>query len=354
MKFLDQVIINIIAGNGGSGCTSFRREKYIPKGGPDGGDGGDGGSIWLQSNRNLNTLIDFKFKNVFKAKNGENGKNKKKSGKKGIDIVIKVPIGTRVIDHNTNEIIKDIVKDKQLILIARGGWHGLGNTRFKSSTNRTPQKYTTGTQGEQRKIKLELMLLADVGTLGLPNVGKSTLVSSISAAKTKIADYPFTTISPILGTVKIKENKNFVIADIPGLIPEASQGRGLGIKFLKHLTRCKLLLHIIDISIKNKFNILNNIKIILTELKKYDKKLCKKPIWIVFNKIDLINKHEINNISEYIKEHLKNVNRYYYISSIKKIGIKTMCQDIFKFIENNNTNLTNITSTTYKVKSKIK
>ncbi|XBC42137.1 MAG: Obg family GTPase CgtA [Buchnera aphidicola (Meitanaphis elongallis)] len=335
MKFLDQIIIHVIAGNGGNGCISFRREKYIPKGGPDGGNGGNGGSIWLQTNRNLNTLIDFNFKKTFKAQNGENGKNKKKSGKKGKDIIIQIPIGTRIIDNNTNEIIDDITCNKKLILIAKGGWHGLGNTRFKSSVNRTPQQHTLGTKGEQREIKLELILLADVGTLGLPNSGKSTLVSYISRAKTKIADYPFTTLAPILGTVKINKDEHFIIADIPGLIKGASHGHGLGIQFLKHLERCHLLLHIVDISIKNKFIILNNINIILEELKNYNKTLCTKPIWIVFNKIDLVNENEIKNIVKFIKINLKHIKPYYLVSSIKKIGIKKICQDILYFIKNN-------------------
>ncbi|XBC44202.1 MAG: Obg family GTPase CgtA [Buchnera aphidicola (Schlechtendalia peitan)] len=336
MKFLDQATIHIIAGNGGNGCISFRREKYIPKGGPDGGDGGNGGNVWLKANRNLNTLVDFRFIKIFQAQNGENGKNKNKSGKKGKDIIIPVPIGTKIIDNNTNEIIDDIVHDGQQILIAKGGWHGLGNTRFKSSVNRTPKKCTIGTLGEQRNIKLELVLLADVGTLGLPNSGKSTLVSSISSAKIKIANYPFTTLTPTLGSVKINTNDSFIIADIPGLIEGASQGRGLGIQFLKHLERCHLLLHVIDISIKNKFIILNNIKIILKELKNYNTKLYEKPIWFIFNKIDLVNKKHTENIIKFIKENIQIKTLYcYLISSITKKGIKTMCKDISYYIKNN-------------------
>ncbi|XBC41620.1 MAG: Obg family GTPase CgtA [Buchnera aphidicola (Kaburagia rhusicola rhusicola)] len=333
MKFLDQAIIYITAGNGGNGCVSFRREKYIPKGGPDGGDGGNGGNVWLQANRNLNTLIDFRFKKNFKAQDGKNGNNKKKSGKKGKDIIIQVPIGTRIIDNNTNEIIDDIKNNKQLTLIAKGGWHGLGNTRFKSSINRTPKKRTLGTKGETREIKLELILLADVGTLGLPNSGKSTLVSNLSAAKTKISNYPFTTLIPVLGTVKIKNSKNFIIADIPGLIKGASKGYGLGIQFLKHLERCNLLLHIIDISIKNPRFILNNIQIILKELKSYSAKLYKKPVWMIFNKIDLISQNEIKKITNFIQKNFKLTQPYYLISSIHNIGIQEMCKDISNFIE---------------------
>ncbi|ANF17124.1 GTPase CgtA [Buchnera aphidicola (Schlechtendalia chinensis)] len=329
MKFLDKAVICIIAGDGGDGCISFKREKYIPKGGPDGGDGGNGGNVWIKANRNLNTLVDFRFKKIFKAQNGENGKNKKKSGKKGKDIIICVPLGTRIIDNNTKEIIDDVVKDMQLVLIAKGGWHGLGNTRFKSSTNRTPKRCTIGTKGEQRDIQLELMLLADVGTLGLPNSGKSTLVSSMSSAKTKIANYPFTTLNPVLGTVRISKSTSFVIADIPGLIEGASQGKGLGIQFLKHLNRCRLLLHIVDISIKNQYIILNNIKTILKEVRNYDKNLKNKPIWIIFNKIDLLKKRDIEIITIFIKKRIHPIQtRFYLISSITKLGIEQMCKDI--------------------------
>ncbi|HXK00468.1 MAG TPA: GTPase ObgE, partial [Buchnera sp. (in: enterobacteria)] len=218
MKFLDKAIINVIAGNGGNGCISFRREKYIPKGGPDGGDGGDGGNVWLKSTNNLNTLIDFKFKKIFSANNGQNGCSGKCAGKKGRDITIMVPIGTRIINIETNEIVSDMVNDNQKLLIAKGGWHGLGNTRFKSSINRSPKRKTLGKPGEKREILLELMLLADVGTLGLPNAGKSTLVQAISSAKPKIAEYPFTTLTPTLGVVSINNKKKFIISDIPGLI----------------------------------------------------------------------------------------------------------------------------------------
>lgn len=333
MKFIDQTIIEVIAGNGGNGCVNFRREKYIPKGGPDGGDGGDGGNIWLEANNNLNTLIDLRFKKKFQAENGQNGSGKKCSGKKGKDIKIYVPTGTKVINHQTREIIGDLIQHKQKIIIAKGGWHGLGNTRFKSSTNRTPQQSTLGQKGERREIQLELLLIADVGTLGMPNVGKSTFVANISGAKTKIASYPFTTLNPILGSVKIKNNKKFIIADIPGIIQGASHGSGLGLRFLKHLERCKLLLHIVDLVPQNNYHPIDNIKIVLKELKKYSLDLYNKPRWLIFNKTDLLNETKINQIINEIKYQIKLPHQYYLISSIKKNSIKQLCYDIIKHLE---------------------
>ncbi|QCO70944.1 Obg family GTPase CgtA [Buchnera aphidicola] len=332
MKFIDETIIQVIAGNGGNGCVNFRREKYVPKGGPDGGDGGDGGNVWLEANNNLNTLIDLRFKKKFQAQNGQNGSSRKCSGKKGNDIKIDVPIGTRVINYQTREIIGDLIRDKQKILIAKGGWHGLGNTRFKSSTNRSPRKSTLGTIGEKRDIQLELILIADVGTLGMPNVGKSTLVTKISGAKTKIANYPFTTLNPILGSVTIQNNKKFIIADIPGIIKGASNGSGLGIHFLKHLERCKLLLHIVDLVPQNNFHPANNIDIVLNELKKYSLKLYQKPRWLVFNKIDLLSPKRLNQIISELKHQFKIDEKCYFISSINKTGIKKLCFDISKYL----------------------
>ncbi|QCI22832.1 Obg family GTPase CgtA [Buchnera aphidicola] len=332
MKFIDETIIEVIAGNGGNGCVNFRREKYVPKGGPDGGDGGDGGNVWLEANNNLNTLIDFRFKKKFQAQNGQNGSSRKCSGKKGSDIKIDVPIGTRVINYQTREIIGDLIRDKQQILIAKGGWHGLGNTRFKSSTNRTPRRSTLGTIGEKRDIQLELILIADVGTLGMPNVGKSTLVRNISGAKTKIANYPFTTLNPILGSVTIQNNKKFIIADIPGIIKGASNGSGLGIHFLKHLERCKLLLHIVDLVPENSLHPVDNIAIVLNELKKYNLKLYNKPRWLVFNKIDLLSPGKLNQTINELKYQCKIDEKCYFISSMNKTGIKKLCFDISKYL----------------------
>ncbi|CAL4323116.1 Obg family GTPase CgtA [Buchnera aphidicola] len=333
MKFIDEAVINVIAGNGGNGCISFRREKYIPKGGPNGGDGGNGGNIWIISDRNLNTLVEYRFKKNFIAKNGENGKGKNCSGKNASDIFIKVPIGTRIINYKTQEIIIDLINNQQKVLVAKGGWRGLGNSRFKSSTNRTPRKRTMGTDGENRILVLELRLLADVGTLGLPNAGKSTFVSKVSNAHTKIAEYPFTTIRPILGEVIIENKNRFTIADIPGLIKNASNGIGLGIKFLKHLERCKILLHIVDLVPIDNSNPINNIKIIINELKKYSLKLYNKPRWLILNKIDLLNQKDLKDIKIKIKENFKKEKKIYFISCFNKKNINSLCLDIFNFLK---------------------
>jgi GTP-binding protein len=327
MKFIDETVIQVIAGNGGNGCVNFRREKFIPKGGPDGGDGGNGGNVWLESNNNLNTLIDLRFKKIFQAPHGEDGSGKNCSGKKGEDIKIYVPIGTKIINYQTREKIGDLIKNKQKILVAKGGWHGLGNSRFKSSTNRTPRQRTLGKIGENRNIQLELVLIADVGTLGMPNAGKSTLVKNISGAKTKIANYPFTTLNPVLGSVSVQEKK-FIIADIPGIIKGASQGLGLGVRFLKHLERCKILLHIVDLCPSDYSNPIENIKIVLNELKKYNINLYKKPKWLVLNKIDLLSTIETKKAINNIKNILKKEEKIYLISSIKKKGITELCSDI--------------------------
>ncbi|QCI24651.1 Obg family GTPase CgtA [Buchnera aphidicola (Muscaphis stroyani)] len=334
MKFIDQIVIQVIAGNGGNGCISFRKEKYIPKGGPDGGDGGDGGSVWFEANNNLNTLVDFRFKKIFQAKNGKNGSGNNCSGKKGDNIKILVPVGTKIINFETKEIISDLIKHKQKILVAQGGWHGIGNTRFKSSTNRAPRKCTSGIKGEKRNIKLELILIADVGTLGIPNAGKSTFVATVSSSKTKTAEYPFTTLNPMLGSVTLNNKKKFIIADIPGLIKGASHGIGLGIKFLKHLERCKILLHIIDINPKDGSHPIENINTVTNELKKYSPTLYNKPRWLVFNKIDLLSNSEIKKRINEIKNYLKTKEKHYLISSTKKIGTKEICLDIAKYLEN--------------------
>ncbi|CAL4043233.1 GTPase ObgE/CgtA [Buchnera aphidicola (Tetraneura ulmi)] len=333
MKFVDEVVIEVIGGNGGNGCISFRREKYIPKGGPDGGDGGDGGNIWIKTTKNINTLVDFRFKKKIFANHGENGKSKNCSGKKGADKTIFVPIGTRIINSNTDEIILDMTKKSEKILIAKGGWHGIGNTRFKSSTNRTPKKYTKGKKGESRKIKLELILLADVGTLGLPNAGKSSLIKSISAANPKVDNYPFTTLKPTLGVVKVKNQPKFVIADIPGIIKGASNGIGLGLKFLKHLERCKIILHIVDIAPNDNSKPIENIKIILKEIKKYKKKIFLKTIWLIFNKIDLVEKEKLKNKITKIFKKIKQKEKIYFISVKKKKGIKNLCINLSKFLK---------------------
>ena len=273
MKFVDETEIRVEAGDGGSGAMSFRREKYVPFGGPDGGDGGDGGNIYLEADENLNTLIDYQFERFHRAERGTNGRGANCTGKKGEDMCLKVPVGTRARDIDTDEMLGDLTENGQQLLVAKGGFHGLGNARFKTSTNRAPRQKTLGTPGEVRQLKLELMLLADVGLLGLPNAGKSTFIRSVSAAKPKVADYPFTTLVPNLGVVRPAMNKSFVIADIPGLIEGAADGAGLGIQFLKHLERCRVLLHIIDILPVDGSDPVENAKAIIGELAKYSPKL---------------------------------------------------------------------------------
>ncbi|WP_343183914.1 Obg family GTPase CgtA [Buchnera aphidicola (Ceratovacuna keduensis)] len=330
MKFFDEILIYVKSGNGGNGCTSFRREKFVPKGGPDGGDGGDGGNVWIKSDFNINTLVKYNFKKIFKAENGYNGKKKKCSGKKGKDIYINVPLGTKIIDIKKKKILIDITKKKQKFLLIKGGKKGLGNYRFKSSTNRSPLKHTKGKKGKKLKIKLQLTILAEVGTLGLPNSGKSTLVRNISNSKTKIGTYPFTTIYPNLGVFFKNKKKYFTIADLPGIIYGASNGIGLGIQFLKHLERCKILLHIVDFSLKKNSNIINNINVIKNEIKKYNKNILHKPIWIVLNKIDKIDyKKKINiiNLKNKIKEKL------FFISAKYKKGTNKLCKNIIKFLK---------------------
>lgn len=335
MKFIDKTTILVIAGDGGDGCISFRREKYIQKGGPNGGDGGDGGNIYLIVDRSLNTLNNQKLKKIYRAEKGGNGKKNNCAGKKGKDVIIKVPIGTRIKDYKTKQIIQDMVDVKQTLMIAKGGFHGFGNTKFKSSINRTPIKRTLGKKGETKKLILELILLADVGILGLPNSGKSTFVHSITNAKPKIASYPFTTIHPKLGVVQINDYQQFTIADIPGILKGATIGKGLGIRFLKHLERCTILLHFIDICPSDNSDLIKNIKIIDTELKKYGKKLIKKTRWLIFNKIDLLSKEEIIfKINHFIKQ-LKWKKKYYLISALNKSGTHSLCSDIVKFLQNN-------------------
>ncbi|WP_367670766.1 Obg family GTPase CgtA [Sodalis-like secondary symbiont of Drepanosiphum platanoidis] len=334
MKFIDSASITVIAGDGGHGCISFRRELNIPKGGPDGGDGGNGGSIWFVADKNLNTLIEYNMKKVIKAENGFNGKSYNCTGKNGKDIFVKVPLGTQIIDKISNKIILDMTINKQKLLIVKGGFHGLGNTRFKSSINRAPRKRSYGSKGEIKEIKLELLLLANVGMLGLPNSGKSTFIRSVSSARPKVSDYPFTTLIPKLGVVNISNNKNFIIADIPGLIKGSSNGTGLGTIFLKHLSRCQVLLHLIDIMPIDNSSIINNINIIHNEIKKFNKKLFLKPIWLVFNKSDLINKKNLYFKIKNIISSIKWKEKYYIISSIKKINTFLLCKDLMKFIQN--------------------
>ncbi|MGG6098737.1 Obg family GTPase CgtA [Pantoea allii] len=335
MKFVDEATILVVAGDGGNGCVSFRREKYIPRGGPDGGDGGDGGDVFLVADENLNTLIDYRFEKSFRAERGQNGQSRDCTGKRGKDITVKVPVGTRVIDQGTGETLGDMTRHQQTLMVAKGGWHGLGNTRFKSSVNRSPRQKTMGTPGEKRDLQLELMLLADVGMLGLPNAGKSTFIRAVSAAKPKVADYPFTTLVPSLGVVRMDSEQSFVIADIPGLIEGAAEGAGLGIRFLKHLERCRVLLHLIDIAPIDESDPVENARIILGELEKYSDKLFNKPRWLVFNKVDLIDDEEAHARAKAIAEALGWEDKYYLISAASRQGVTDLCWDVMSFINAN-------------------
>lgn len=289
MKFIDEAKIFVAAGDGGNGIASFRREKYVPMGGPDGGDGGRGGNVYAVADRNLNTLIEFRYTRKYLAQRGENGGSSDRYGKGGKDITLHVPVGTVIADMNSNEIVADLDVDGKQILIARGGRGGLGNIHFKSSVNRAPRQCTKGEAGEERDLRLELRVLADVGLLGLPNAGKSTFIRAVSAARPKVADYPFTTMHPNLGVVRVSENRSFVIADIPGLIEGAAEGAGLGIRFLKHLARTRVLLHIVDLAPPDpESDPARDAKAIVRELEKYSPELAEKPRWLVLNKLDLI------------------------------------------------------------------
>jgi len=315
MKFLDQSKIYLEAGSGGSGSASFRREKFIEFGGPDGGDGGHGGSIIFVSDRNLNTLVDFRFRQHFKAEKGQNGKGKKKTGKSGKDLILKVPVGTQILEEDNNTLIADLTKHEQKIIVTKGGKGGLGNVRFKSSKNRSPRKTTEGKEGESFWIWLQLKVIADIGIVGMPNSGKSSLLSVITSARPKIANYPFTTINPNLGVANYN-NKEVTLADIPGLIEGAHEGVGLGDKFLRHIERCKNLLHLIDITEEN---ILENYFKVRKELYKYSIQLIKKSEIIVLNKIDMVDENEINKKIKDFKKKLKR--NIYVISVLKNKGI---------------------------------
>ena len=305
MKFIDEVRIDVAAGNGGNGCVSFRREKFIPMGGPDGGDGGRGGSVWLVADRNINTLVEYRYTRSFKARNGEGGRGSDCYGKGADDIVLKVPVGTVVQDDDTGEILADLARDGQKALVARGGKGGLGNLHFKSSTNRAPRQSTPGEEGEKRRLHLELKVLADVGLLGMPNAGKSTFIRAVSAARPKVADYPFTTLHPNLGVVRVDSERSFVVADIPGLIEGAAEGHGLGHQFLRHLARTRLLLHLVDLApFDPGADPVREARAIVEELKKYDEGLYRKPRWLVLNKTDLIEEDErAERIAAFVKDY---------------------------------------------------
>jgi GTPase len=333
MKFVDESVIKVEAGDGGNGIVSFWREKFITKGGPDGGDGGDGGDVYIQADENLNTLVDYRFQRFYAAERGQNGSGGNCTGKRGKDITLKVPVGTRAIDIHTNEMVGEVAEHGKKVMVAKGGWHGLGNTRFKSSVNRAPRQKTMGTKGEVRELRLELLLLADVGMLGLPNAGKSTFIRAVSAAKPKVADYPFTTLIPSLGVVSVVPGKSFVVADIPGLIEGASDGVGLGIRFLKHLERCRVLLHMIDILPVDQSDPIENAQVIIEELEQYSQKVADKPRWLVFNKVDLMLEEEADEIIQSVLSALDWQGEYFKISAVNKQGTKELCTKLADFME---------------------
>jgi GTP-binding protein len=333
MKFVDEASIKVFAGNGGSGCLSFRREKYVPKGGPDGGDGGDGGSVILEADGNLNTMVDFRFQRSFRAQNGESGRGQNKTGKAGEDLVLKVPVGTTVLDEDTGEMLGDLSVPGQRLVVAQGGFHGLGNTRFKSSTNRAPRQTSKGSEGEQRHLKLELKVLADVGLLGLPNAGKSTFIRAVSSATPKVADYPFTTLVPNLGVVKVEAHRSFVVADIPGLIEGASEGAGLGIRFLKHLTRNRILLHLVDMAPFDGVEPADAALAIVAELERFSPTLARRERWLVLNKADLVDARTFAERRQAVVDALGWEGPVYEIAAISGQGTDRLCGDLMTYLE---------------------
>lgn len=334
MRFVDEAIIKVDAGNGGNGCVSFRREKFIPRGGPDGGDGGDGGSVFFEASSDLNTLVDFRYMRHYKAENGQQGMGANCSGKKGENLTLKVPVGTMVYDVDTGELLGDINKVGEPVLIAQGGFHGLGNTRYKSSVNRSPRQSSSGSPGEARHLRLELRVLADVGLLGMPNAGKSTLIRAVSSSKAKVADYPFTTLHPGLGVVSVSMHKSFVMADIPGLIEGAALGAGLGHRFLKHLSRTCVLLHIIDVAPLDDSDPVANAKAIINELAEYSPDLLSKPRWLVLNKVDMLpDEASREERVKAIVKGLKWKDKVFSISAIKGQGTQQLCYSLMQLID---------------------
>ncbi len=334
MKFVDEASIRVYAGKGGDGCVSFRREKYVPRGGPDGGDGGDGGSVILQADSGINTLADFRVERIFRAERGQGGAGRNRTGKSGEDLRIRVPVGTQVLDEDTAETLGDLTRPGGELLVARGGRAGLGNTRFKSSTNRAPRKAVPGTPGESRRLQLELKVLADVGLLGLPNAGKSTLIRAVSAARPRVADYPFTTLHPNLGVVSVGHHRSFVMADIPGLIAGAAEGAGLGIRFLKHLQRTRLLLHLIDVApLEGEPRPADAARAIVAELDKFSPELAGRQRWLVLNKIDLFLAEEADEAAEQIVSDLGWEGPVFQISAVTGAGTERLAAEVMNYLE---------------------
>jgi GTP-binding protein len=332
MKFVDSASIRIEAGKGGAGCLGFRREKYIPDGGPDGGDGGDGGHVYFRGDEGLNTLSEFRFNRLFRAKNGQPGSGQNKRGKSAVHLTVDIPLGTKVFDLETDELIGEMTDHEQIMLVAKGGFHGLGNARFKSSINRAPRQTTPGTMGEAREIGLEMSIMADIGLLGMPNAGKSSLIRQISSARPKVADYPFTTLHPSLGVVSLYD-EHIVMADIPGLIENASEGVGLGFEFLKHLSRAKALLHVVDILPADGSDPVKNYSTIEGELKKYDAELANKPRLLAINKLDLVPEAQRKKILQDFVKSVDYAGIVFGIAALNGLGCKDLVAGLFKFIK---------------------
>jgi len=334
MKFIDEARIEVHAGKGGDGVASFRREKFVPRGGPDGGDGGRGGSIHAVADRNINTLIDYRYARIHRAKNGQKGMGSDCFGRAADDIVLRMPVGTVISDAETGEVLFDLDRDGEKVVLAQGGRGGLGNLHFKSSTNRAPRQFTVGEPGVSRHLKLELKVLADVGLLGMPNAGKSTLIRAVSAARPKVADYPFTTLQPNLGVVRVDDNRSFVVADIPGLIEGAAEGAGLGHQFLRHLSRTRLLLHVIDVAPADPdADVVRDAKALVRELRKYDEALYRKPRWLVFNKLDLVPEDEREDLVLRLRNQLGIRRRSFGIAAISGDGCKPLVYAAMEHIE---------------------
>ena len=328
MKFVDEVTIEVRAGDGGHGCLSFRREKYVPRGGPDGGDGGDGGSVMLLGDASLNTLVDFRYRRRFGAERGVDGRGRDRTGRSGDDLRIRVPVGSIAFEADTGECLGELLLADEQLLVARGGAHGLGNTRFKSSTNRAPRKTTPGRPGERRSVRLELRLLADVALVGLPNSGKSTFIRAVSAARPKVAEYPFTTLYPSLGVVRLGVDRSFVVADVPGLIEGASGGAGLGVQFLKHLSRTRLLLHVVDVAPQDGRDPVRDIETIRTELERFSPELAGRERWLVLNKIDLLTQAEHQRSCDRILGQARWKGPSFRVAGLTGQGCDDLCRQI--------------------------
>jgi GTP-binding protein len=336
MKFVDEAEIFVEAGKGGNGCMSFHREKFIDRGGPDGGDGGDGGSLYLVADNGLNTLVDFRYQPRYRAESGESGRKGNSTGASGADLVVRVPVGTSVYEADTQELLGDLVTQGQRLLVAQGGKHGLGNARFKSSVNRSPRKTTQGKPGEARRLQLQLKVVADVGLLGLPNAGKSSLIAAVSSARPKVADYPFTTLVPNLGVVRVGDESSFVMADIPGLIEGASEGAGLGIRFLKHLARTRVLLHLVDVAPIDGGDPATAAGVIIRELEQFSPVLAKRERWLVLNKMDLLPAAERAAMCEHMRAALQWEGPIFAISAVQREGTKELCEALMRTVAEKN------------------